>query len=72
MVGSNGKKRWSLKRVKKEWWKCKYLWSAFKSKTLSLPVSFFNHLTFKLLSAFEAVLLLLTACFFYLFCGCSF
>nr|KYP49655.1 hypothetical protein KK1_028627 [Cajanus cajan] len=67
-----GKKRWFWKRVKRESWKWKYLWSSFKSKSLTLPVSFLNDVAFKVVSAFEAVLLVLTACFFYLFCGCRF
>ncbi|KAK7359635.1 hypothetical protein VNO77_01597 [Canavalia gladiata] len=68
-----GKKRWLFKRLRKESLRWKYFWSAFKWKKFStLPVSFMNDVAFKVVSAFEAILLVLTACFFYLCCGCHF
>ncbi|KAK7399777.1 hypothetical protein VNO78_10967 [Psophocarpus tetragonolobus] len=67
-----GKKRCFFKRLKRESVRWKYLTAAFKWKTLSLPASFLNHLAFKILSLFETIFLLLTACFFYLMCGCRF
>lgn len=70
MVG--GKKRWFFKRLRKESLRWKFLWPAFKLKRLTLPVSFVNDVVFKVVSAFEAIVLVLTVCFFYLCCGCSF
>ncbi|KEH31381.1 transmembrane protein, putative [Medicago truncatula] len=69
-----GKKRSLLKRLKKEALRLKFLWksSSFKWNTLTLPVSFMEDVVFKVVSAFEAVVLVLTLCFFYLCCGCSF
>ncbi|KAF1876468.1 hypothetical protein Lal_00029816 [Lupinus albus] len=58
------KKRWNVfKSMKKETsssllLRLKFMWSAFKSKRLiHLPVSFMDNVVFKLLSAFEAILL---------------
>lgn len=69
-----GKKRSLLKRLKKEALRLKFLWksSSFKWNRLTLPVSFMEDVVFKVVSAFEAVVLVLTLCFFYLCCGCSF
>jgi len=71
-----GKKRSLLKRLKKEALRLKFLWqsssSVFKWNRLTLPVSFMEDFVFKVVSAFEAVVLVLTLCFFYLCCGCSF
>ncbi|KAG4999624.1 hypothetical protein AAZX31_08G081200 [Glycine max] len=67
------KRSWLSKRLKRESLRWKYLGAAFKWKRLSsLPVSFFNNVAFKILSLFEAIFLVLTACFFYLMCGCRF
>jgi hypothetical protein len=70
-----GKKRSLLKRLKKEVLRLKFLWqssSVFRWNRLTLPVSFIEDVVFKVVSAFEAVVLVLTLCFFYLCCGCSF
>ncbi|KAM1123310.1 hypothetical protein ACFX2J_004726 [Malus domestica] len=70
-----GKKRWLFfKRMKKESWslRWKYLESAFKFRPLNLQLSFYDDVVFKIVAAFEAVVLLLSFCFFYLFCGCHF
>jgi len=68
-----GKKKSFLKRLKGESLRWKYLAAAaFKWKRLAFPTSFFNDVAFKILSLFEAVFLVLTACFFYLMCGCRF
>ncbi|KAM1959186.1 hypothetical protein FF1_004705 [Malus domestica] len=70
-----GKKRWLFfKRMKKESWslRWKYLGSAFKFRPLNLQLSFYDDVVFKIVAAFEVVVLLLSFCFFYLFCGCHF
>jgi len=71
-----GKKRSLLKRLKKEALRLKFLWqsssSVFKWNRLTLSVSFMEDVVFKVVSAFEAAVLVLTLCFFYLCCGCSF
>ena len=74
MVEKNKRSSWFSKRLKRESQRWKYLGAAiFKWKSLSsFPVSFFNHVAFKILSLFEAIFLVLTACFFYLMCGCRF
>ncbi|KAK7260455.1 hypothetical protein RIF29_26512 [Crotalaria pallida] len=63
-----------LKRLKKESSsKLKYMFSAFKWKRLThLPASFIDNVVFKLVSAFEAFVLVLSVSFFYLCCGCNF
>ncbi|KEH31379.1 hypothetical protein MtrunA17_Chr4g0052051 [Medicago truncatula] len=69
------KKRSLLKRLKKETLRLKFLWqssSGFRWNRLTSPVSFMEDIVFKVVSAFEAVVLVLTLCFFYLCCGCSF
>ncbi|CAL0324459.1 unnamed protein product [Lupinus luteus] len=72
------KKRWNMfKRLRKETssslLRLKFLWYAFKSKKLTnLPVSFMDNVVFKVVSAFEAILLVLSVSFFYLCCGCKF
>ncbi|PQQ06321.1 hypothetical protein Pyn_15774 [Prunus yedoensis var. nudiflora] len=69
-----GKKRWLFfKRMKKESWslRWKYFGSAFKFRPLNLHLSFYDDVIFKIVSAFEAIVLLLSVCFFYLFCGCN-
>ncbi|KAK7319289.1 hypothetical protein RJT34_04008 [Clitoria ternatea] len=67
------KKRGFFKRLKKASRRWKYLFSSFNWKSLAIfPVSLLDNLLFKFLSAFEAILLLLTACCFFLCCGCHF
>ncbi|CAK8578169.1 unnamed protein product [Lathyrus sativus] len=70
----NGKRRSLLKKLRKESLRLKFLWpsSLFKWNRLTLPLSFMDDVVFKVVSAFEAVVLVLTLCFFYLCCGCSF
>jgi len=71
-----GKRRSLLKRLRKEALRLKFWWksssSVFKWNRLTLPVSFIEDVVFKVVSAFEAIVLVLTLCFFYLCCGCSF
>lgn len=75
-----GKKRsWFFKRLQKKEssigsGRLKFLWSAaFKWKRLTnLPASFMDNVVFKVVSAFEAILLVLSVSFFYLCCGCKF
>lgn len=63
-----------FKRLRKETLRLKFLLpSLFKWKRLSaLQVSFMDNVVFKVLSAFEAIVLVFRACFFYLCCGCNF
>ncbi|CAL5213809.1 unnamed protein product [Lathyrus oleraceus] len=71
----NGKGRSLLKKLRKESLRLKFLWSSssvFKWNRLTLPLSFMEDVVFKVVSAFEAVVLVLALCFFYLCCGCSF
>ncbi|KAB2601429.1 hypothetical protein D8674_002434 [Pyrus ussuriensis x Pyrus communis] len=59
MVGG-GKKRWLFfKRMKKESWslRWKYLGSAFKFRPLNLQLSFYDDVVFKIVAAFEAVII---------------
>jgi hypothetical protein len=77
MAGIGKIRRSFLKKLKKETLRLKFLWSSssssvFKWNRLTLPVSFMEDVVFKVVSAFEAVVLVLTLCFFYLCCGCSF
>ena len=46
--------------------------SALKWRRLNLQMSFLDDVLFKVVSALEAVVLVLTLAFFYLFCGCHF
>ncbi|XP_031407162.1 uncharacterized protein LOC116215555 [Punica granatum] len=68
-------KRWALlKRLRKETamkWK---LLGAFRWKrmTSSIRVSLFDNVLFKILSVFEAIVLVSTVCCFYLCFGCHF
>ncbi|EXC29395.1 hypothetical protein L484_021708 [Morus notabilis] len=80
-----GKKRWMFfRKLRKEssssstpppsplprrW---KLFGSAFKWRRLSLQLSFFDDVLFKVVSVLEAVVLVITLAFFYLFCGCHF
>ncbi|KAK7260453.1 hypothetical protein RIF29_26508 [Crotalaria pallida] len=68
------KKIWLFKRLRKESLrKLKDLFSTFKMKRLThLPVSFMDNVLFKLVSAIEALVLVLSVSFFYICCGCSF
>ncbi|KAL1328327.1 hypothetical protein HN51_038201 [Arachis hypogaea] len=76
--GSSSSSSWffkNKKRLSSSWnFRLKYLFSsAFKWKSLStIRVSLVDGVVFRLVSAFEAVLLVLTLCFFYLCCGCNF
>ncbi|GMN43300.1 hypothetical protein TIFTF001_012504 [Ficus carica] len=81
-----GKKRWMFfRKLKKEsssssatpppspppkrW---RLFGSAFKWRRLSLQLSFFDDVLFRVVSVLEAVVLVITLAFFYLFCGCHF
>ncbi|KAI4298243.1 hypothetical protein L6164_031824 [Bauhinia variegata] len=67
-------RRFFFKRLRKESsLKFKLLGSAFKAKKVHfLPVSFARDLIFKVVSVFEAIVLVLKLSFFYLCCGCRF
>ncbi|KAJ6894989.1 hypothetical protein NC652_028663 [Populus alba x Populus x berolinensis] len=68
-------KIWLFKRLKlkESWgWRLKFMGSAFKWKRLNLQLSFFDDLIFKLVSVLEAIVLVITLCFFFLCCGCHF
>ncbi|KAF3449907.1 hypothetical protein FNV43_RR05986 [Rhamnella rubrinervis] len=70
-----GKKRWLLffKRLRKQpAWRWKLFGSAFKWKRLNIQVSFVDDVLFKIVSVFEAIVLVINVSFFYLCCGCSF
>ncbi|KAJ7968901.1 putative Transmembrane protein [Quillaja saponaria] len=67
-----GKKSWFFKKLRKESWRLKFLGSALKRKRLNLPVSFMKDVIFKVVSVFEAIVLVMNLAFFYLCCGCSF
>ncbi|KAK9088296.1 hypothetical protein Scep_027378 [Stephania cephalantha] len=64
-----------MKKVKK-WWKSKKGWSKVfimgdvsKWRRLDLKVSFLDDVMFKIVSVFEALILVSALCFFYCFCG---
>ncbi|KAK7376961.1 hypothetical protein VNO80_02381 [Phaseolus coccineus] len=68
-----GMKRWSFKRLRKESMrKMKLLTSALKLKNLYLPLSFMDHVIFKIVFAFETLMLVFMLSSFYLCCGCTF
>ncbi|KAL9452229.1 hypothetical protein AB3S75_008090 [Citrus x aurantiifolia] len=64
-------RRWVLfkRLIKRESLRWKFLG---KWKRLNLQISFFDDVLFKIVSVFEAVVLVATACFFFLCCGCHF
>ncbi|XP_030972441.1 uncharacterized protein LOC115992393 [Quercus lobata] len=68
------KNRWIFfKRLRMQTaWRWKFLGSAFKWKRLNLQLSFVDDVLFRILSVFEAIVLVATLCFFYLCCGCHF
>ncbi|CAJ1972815.1 unnamed protein product [Sphenostylis stenocarpa] len=66
-------KRWSFKRLRKESMrKMKLLRSAFQLKKLCWPLSFMDYVIFKIVFAFETVMLVFMLSSFYLCCGCTF
>ncbi|KAK7321645.1 hypothetical protein VNO77_32482 [Canavalia gladiata] len=66
-------KKWFFKRLRKESWKrLKLLRSAFKWKKLYGPLSFMDYVIFKIMFAFETIVLISMLSFFFLCCGCSF
>jgi hypothetical protein len=77
--GSSSKKRkmWLFKRLKmkESWrwrWRLRFLVSAFKWKRLKIQLSLLDDLLFKIISVLEAIVLVITLCFFFLCCGCHF
>ncbi|KAL9391686.1 hypothetical protein Peur_015606 [Populus x canadensis] len=75
--GSSCKKRkmWLFKRLKmkESWrWRLRFLVSAFKWKRLNIQLSLLDDLLFKIISVLEAIVLVITLCFFFLCCGCHF
>ncbi|GLU22703.1 hypothetical protein SLE2022_387590 [Rubroshorea leprosula] len=65
---SKSNKRWAL--FKRLSLRLKLLGSAFKGKRLHL--SFMDDVLFRIVSVFEAIVLVVALCFFYLCCGCHF
>ncbi|KAJ9135892.1 hypothetical protein P3X46_033017 [Hevea brasiliensis] len=66
-------KMWLFRKlkVKESWrWRWRFLGSAFKWKRKHFQLSFVDDVLFKIVSVFEAIVLVATLCFFYLCCGC--
>ncbi|KAJ9153202.1 hypothetical protein P3X46_026667 [Hevea brasiliensis] len=58
-------------KIKESWrWRWRFLGSAFKWKRIHFQLSFVDDVLFKIVSVFEAIVLVATLCFFYLCCGC--
>ncbi|KAF8031099.1 hypothetical protein BT93_D0327 [Corymbia citriodora subsp. variegata] len=80
--GRKSKKGWGLWSPRRRaarsdraasWWaRLKFLGSAFRWKRVNIQLSFFDDVVFKLVSVLEAIVLVSTLGFFYLFCGCHF
>jgi hypothetical protein len=67
------KNRWSFfKRLRSERQRWSFFGSGFKWRRLNLQLSFVDDVLFRILSVFEAIVLVATLCFFYLCCGCHF
>ncbi|KAL5997505.1 hypothetical protein ACLOJK_008435 [Asimina triloba] len=68
-------KLWFRKKAKREdsrprpW---KFSFPAWKWKRLEFQLSLLDDVLFKVVSVFEAIVLVSTLCFFYLCCGCHF
>ncbi|KAL2930732.1 Transient receptor potential cation channel subfamily V member 2 [Bienertia sinuspersici] len=61
--------------MSKEAWRWRVLSSGFRFRWKRLNMikfSFFNDVYFKIISAFEAVFIVSSLCFFFLCCGCHF
>ncbi|KAL2318460.1 hypothetical protein Fmac_032336 [Flemingia macrophylla] len=69
-----GMKKWCFfKRLRKESWRAmKLLWSAFNWQKLYWPIFFMDYVIFKIMFAFETIMLLFMLSFFFLCCGCKF
>ncbi|KAG4931571.1 hypothetical protein JHK82_048681 [Glycine max] len=68
-----GMKRWFFKRLRKQALRTmKLLRSAFKGKKLYSPLSFMDYVIFKIMSAFDTIVLVFMLSFFYFCCGCTF
>ncbi|KAF5954828.1 hypothetical protein HYC85_007684 [Camellia sinensis] len=66
-------KVWSLKKVKKELWPWSLSDFKWKKPHFQLQkISIVDDLLFRILSVFEAIVLVSTLCFFFLCCGCHF
>lgn len=75
MEGSNKHKVSKVgffKKLSRHSWKLKFYWSSLRWKRVHLPVSFMDDVVFRIVSLFEAIVLVLSACVFYLFFGCHF
>ncbi|KAJ8774042.1 hypothetical protein K2173_009473 [Erythroxylum novogranatense] len=73
--GSGGKRRrlWMFGKLKLKgaWrWRWSFWKSAFKWKRHTFQLSLIDDLMFKIVSVFEAIVLVANLCFFYLCCGC--
>ncbi|KAJ9690951.1 hypothetical protein PVL29_013218 [Vitis rotundifolia] len=66
-----GKKRGFFRRISEDYkWRWKFLSSGFRWKRLRFQLSFIDDVVFRIMYVFEAIVLVATLCFFYLFCGC--
>ncbi|XP_010241319.1 PREDICTED: uncharacterized protein LOC104585959 [Nelumbo nucifera] len=67
-----GRKRWSFKNLGKYSWPWRFSSSAFRWRRLNFHLFILDDVLFKIISVFEAIILVSTLCFFYLCCGCHF
>ncbi|RWR96171.1 putative transmembrane protein [Cinnamomum micranthum f. kanehirae] len=66
-------KHWFKKMKKDSWpWPWRFTPSSLRFKRIEFQLSILDDILFKLLSIFEAILLVSALCFFYLCCGCNF
>ncbi|WCJ27372.1 hypothetical protein M5689_009120 [Euphorbia peplus] len=65
-------KMWFNRKLKVKDASWRYKLNIFKWKRLNLNMSFLDTLVFKIMSVFEAIVLVGTLSFFFLCCGCHF
>ncbi|KAG8634661.1 hypothetical protein MANES_17G067900v8 [Manihot esculenta] len=66
-------KMWLFRKlkIKESWrWRFRFLGSAFNWKRIHFQLSFVDDVLFKIVSVFEAIVLVGSLCLFYLCCGC--
>ncbi|KAK4271815.1 hypothetical protein QN277_020450 [Acacia crassicarpa] len=61
-----------FKKLSRHSSRLKFYWSALRWKRIHLPVSFMDNVVFRIVSLFEAIVLVLSLAFFYLYFGCHF
>lgn len=65
------KKGGLLRKIREECkWKWKLISSGFRWKRLRFQLSFVDEVAFRIMYVLEAIVLVASLCFFYLFCGC--